>query len=129
MRLHHAGVATDDAAELAALYADVLDTPVVHEETLDDLQVVFLDAGGSYVELLEPTGEGTVARYLDREGPGVHHLAFATPDVEEALARAREMDIECIDESPRAGAWGHQVAFLHPRDTGGILVEFVATHD
>jgi len=122
----HAGVATDDATGLAEQYVELLDAEVAHEETFDGMTVVFLDFGNGYFELLEPgTSEGAIASYLDENGPGIHHLAVATDDIEDALARAREMDIECIDEEPRPGAWGHDVAFLHPRDTGGILVEFV----
>ncbi|MFC7096338.1 methylmalonyl-CoA epimerase [Halobaculum marinum] len=126
MHLDHAGIATDDAAGLAALYADLLDCEVVHEEEFDGMRVVFLAVGDSYLELLEPLDdEGTIARYVDGNGPGIHHLAFATDDIAGALARARDLGVELIDEEPRPGAWGHEVAFLHPRDTGGILVEFV----
>lgn len=126
MRFDHAGIATDDAAGLAALYADLLDCGIAHEEEFDGMAVVFLDLGGSYLELLEPLDEdGAIGRYLDRNGPGIHHVALATDDVAAALDRARDLGVELIDEEPRAGAWGHEVAFLHPRDTGGILVEFV----
>jgi methylmalonyl-CoA/ethylmalonyl-CoA epimerase len=89
------------------------------------MNVVFLDSGGGYFELLEPDGEGTIADYLDRHGPGIHHLACATDDIEGALDRAEEMGIDRIDEEPRPGAWDHEVAFLHPRSTGGVLIEFV----
>ncbi|UIO99138.1 methylmalonyl-CoA epimerase [Halobaculum sp. CBA1158] len=126
MHVDHAGIATDDAAALAALYADLLECEVAHEEEFDGMDVVFLDAGGSYLELLEPLDdEGAIASYLDRHGPGIHHLAFATADIEGTLERARGLGIDLIDEEPRPGAWGHEVAFLHPRDTGGVLVEFV----
>ncbi|WP_135820263.1 methylmalonyl-CoA epimerase [Halostella litorea] len=125
MQFDHAGIATDDADALADLYADLFDAPVAHEEHLDDLRVVFLDLGDGYFELLEPTDEGTVARYLDRNGPGIHHLALATDDVAAALDAARDHGVELIDEEPRPGAWGHDVAFLHPKSTGGVLVEYV----
>ncbi|MFP9193386.1 methylmalonyl-CoA epimerase [Natronosalvus vescus] len=125
MRYDHAGIATDDANELASLYADLFDVEVVHEETFNGMTVVFLDFGNGYFELLEPQEDGTIATYLERHGPGIHHLALETDDIESALDRARELGIECIDEEPRPGAWGHDVAFLHPRDTGGILLEFV----
>ena len=126
MHFDHAGLATDDAAGLAELYTDLFDTHIAHEETFDGMNVVFLSLGNGYFELLEPTeSEGAIASYLDENGPGIHHLAVATDDIEAALANAREMDISLIDEDPRPGAWGHDVAFLHPRDTGGILVEFV----
>ena len=125
MEYDHAGIATDDAAGLTDLFTGLLGAEAVHEETFDGMTVVFLDLGNGYLELLEPHGDGTIANYLDRNGPGIHHLAFATDDVAAALAAAREMGVECIDEEPRPGAWGHSVGFLHPRDTGGVLVEFV----
>ena len=125
MEFDHLGVATDDAAALAGLYADLLGTPVAHEETFDGMDVVFLDLGEGYFELLEPHDEGAIARYLDRHGPGMHHVALSTTDIDAALDRAREMGVDPIDEEPRPGAWGHSVAFLHPKSTGGVLVEFV----
>lgn len=126
MRFDHAGIATRDAADLAELFADLLDVPVVHEEAFDGMRVSFLElADGGYLELLEPAEGGTVADYLDREGPGIHHVAFATDDLPGALDRARDLGVELVDEEPRPGAWGHEVAFLHPRSTGGVLVEFV----
>ncbi|RCU48274.1 methylmalonyl-CoA epimerase [Haloplanus salinus] len=126
MRFDHVGVATRDAATSADLFGTLLDAPVAHRETLDGLDVTFLDLGNGYVELLEPLdAEGPIRRYLDREGPGIHHVALATPDVAAALERARDHGVELVDETPRPGAWGHDVAFLHPGSTGGVLVEFV----
>jgi methylmalonyl-CoA/ethylmalonyl-CoA epimerase len=125
MHFDHAGIATDDADALASLFTDLFDTRIVHEEELDNLRVLFLDVGDSYFEFLEPINEGTVQRYLEENGSGIHHLALATPDIESALSRAREQGIDLIDEEPRSGAWDHQVAFLHPKSTGGILIEFV----
>jgi methylmalonyl-CoA/ethylmalonyl-CoA epimerase len=126
MELDHAGIATDDADALAELYTDLFDTPIVHEETFDGMAVVFLDCGNGYFELLEPLDDGgAIARYLDHDGPGIHHLALETDDVRGALDRAREHGVERIDDEPRPGAWGHDVAFLHPGSTGGVLIEFV----
>jgi methylmalonyl-CoA/ethylmalonyl-CoA epimerase len=126
MHFDHAGIATDDAAALAETYETLLSAPVVHEEEFDGMGVVFLEFGDSYFELLEPlSDEGAIASYLDSNGPGIHHLALATDDIESALSRARELDVSLIDEEPRTGAWGHDVAFLHPTDTGGVLIEFV----
>jgi methylmalonyl-CoA/ethylmalonyl-CoA epimerase len=122
---HHAGIATDDADALAALYRDTFGLPVAHTETFDGIKIVFLDCGEGYFELLEPVDNDTVSGFLEDRGPGVHHLALAVADIEAALERARENDVALIDEQPRPGAWGHEVAFLHPRDTGGVLVEFV----
>jgi methylmalonyl-CoA/ethylmalonyl-CoA epimerase len=127
MHFDHAGVATDDADALADLYAVAFDVPVAHEETFDGMRVTFLDLGNGYFELLEPLPdtEGAIATYLERGGPGIHHLALATPDVEAALAAAVEAGVDPIDDEPRPGAWGHEVAFLHPESTGGILLELV----
>ncbi len=125
MHFDHAGVATDDAEALADLYADILGCSVAHQETFDGMWVVFLDLGNGYIELLEPRDGGPIASYLDDNGPGIHHLAFATADIEEALARTQEAGVALVDEEPRPGAWGHDVAFLHPGSTGGLLVEFV----
>jgi methylmalonyl-CoA/ethylmalonyl-CoA epimerase len=126
MEFHHAGIATTEFDELAALYQQVFDTPVVHEETFEGLRIGFLALGDGYFELLEPVDEDTtIARYLDRNGPGLHHVALRTDDVSAALATAEAADVALIDTEPRAGAWGHDVAFLHPDTTGGMLVEFV----
>jgi methylmalonyl-CoA/ethylmalonyl-CoA epimerase len=127
MRFDHAGVATDDADALADLYETAFDAPAVHQETVDGLAVTFLDLGNGYFELLEPLPDsgGAVASYLERNGPGIHHVALETDDIEAALDVARDVGIDCIDDEPRPGAWGHDVAFLHPKSTGGVLVEFV----
>ena len=126
MRFDHAGIVTDDAETLAEHYAALFDCEIAHEEHFDGMQIVFLDLGNGFFELLEPVDEeGTVARYLDENGPGIHHLAVEATDIESRLDRARELGIELIDETPRAGAWGHDVAFLHPKSTGGVLLEFV----
>ncbi|PSP75370.1 methylmalonyl-CoA epimerase [Halobacteriales archaeon QS_3_64_16] len=125
MHSDHAGIATDDAEELAGLFGELCDLPIAHKESFEGMNIVFLDCGGGYFELLEPEGEGAIATYLDRNGPGIHHLALATEDIESALDRAKELGVERIDEAPRPGAWGHDVAFLHPKSTGGILIEFV----
>ena len=125
MDLDHAGIATDDAAGLADRFTTLFDTPVVHEERFDGMHVVFLDCGDAYFELLEPDTDGTIARYLDSHGPGIHHLALATDDIGGALARVTDRGVEAIDDEPRSGAWGHEVAFLHPNSTGGVLIELV----
>jgi methylmalonyl-CoA/ethylmalonyl-CoA epimerase len=126
MHFDHVGVATRDAADLAGLFGGLLDAPIAHEETFDGMSIVFLELDdGGYFELLEPVAGGAIADYLDREGPGIHHVALATDDIAAALDRARDLGVDCVDEEPRPGAWGHEVAFLHPRSTGGVLVEFV----
>lgn len=125
MHLDHAGIATSEADSLVFLFEDLLDCEVAHEELFDGMEITFLDVGNGYLELLEPRDGGPIADYLDDHGPGIHHLAFAADDVGAALDRARDRGVELIDEEPRAGAWGHEVAFCHPESTGGVLVEFV----
>ena len=127
MEFDHTGIATDDRDALVDLYGTLLDAPVAHEERFGELRVAFLDLGNGYFEVLEPTADagGAITNYLDRQGPGIHHLALRTDDIDDALDRARAADVPLIDEEPRPGAWGHDVAFLHPSATGGVLVEFV----
>ena len=125
MQLDHAGVVTDDADALATRYADLLDGEIAHEEEFDGMRMVFLDVGNTYFELIEPREPGTVKDFLENDGPGIHHLALETDDIEAALENARDMGVDLIDEEPRPGAWGHTIAFAHPASTGGILLEFV----
>jgi len=125
MRFHHAGIATDDAERLAGLYGELFAAPTVHDEQFDGMTVMFLELDGGYFELLEPLEKGPIADYLDSHGPAIHHLAVSTDDIDAALATARDCGVDCIDDEPRPGAWGHDVAFLHPNSTGGVLIEFV----
>jgi methylmalonyl-CoA/ethylmalonyl-CoA epimerase len=89
------------------------------------MAVRFLELDEGYFELLEPAEDGAIARFLDRQGPGIHHVALRTDDLDAALDRARHVGVDLVDEEPRPGAWGHEVAFLHPKSTGGVLVEYV----
>jgi len=125
MRFDHAGVATKDAESLAFRYEDLFGCAIAHEERFGDLTVLFLELENGYFEVLEPREEGTISQFLENNGPGLHHIALATDDIEAALENAAEVGVELIDEEPRPGAWGHDVAFLHPDSTGGVLVEFV----
>ncbi|WP_416839574.1 methylmalonyl-CoA epimerase [Haloferax sp. DFSO52] len=126
MHFDHIGIATPDAAGLAALFVEVFDAPVAHEETFDGMTVVFLELEDGYFELLEPHEGGAIGKYLEKNGPGIHHIALEPDDIDDALETARNAGVELIDEEPRPGAWGHDVAFLHPKSTGGVLVEFVS---
>jgi methylmalonyl-CoA/ethylmalonyl-CoA epimerase len=128
MQFHHAGVATRDIDALTDRFGTLLDAPVAHEEEFEGMVVRFLDLSGGYLELLEPREGGPVDRFLDDRGPGIHHLAVATDDAAAALEAARDCGATPIDETPRPGAWGHDVAFLHPKSTGGVLLEFVEVH-
>jgi methylmalonyl-CoA/ethylmalonyl-CoA epimerase len=126
MVIDHVGIATDDLDDLSELYTELFGAEIAHTETFDGMNVEFLAVGDAYFELLEPLeSTGAIASYLDGNGPGLHHVAVATDDIEAALAGAAEMGVDLIDEEPREGAWGHDVAFMHPKSTGGILFEFV----
>jgi methylmalonyl-CoA/ethylmalonyl-CoA epimerase len=129
MAFDHLGVATTDGAELATTFEALFEASLVHEETFDGMVARFLELDGGYVELLEPLEDGTIARYLDSHGPGIHHVALRTDDIGTALDRARDAGVDLVDEEPRPGAWGHEVAFLHPKSTGGVLVEYVEHGD
>ncbi|MFC1661727.1 methylmalonyl-CoA epimerase [Gemmatimonadota bacterium] len=123
--LDHVGVAVPSIEEGCHLFELIAGKPCSPAEELQSQGVRAAFAGS--VELLEPLGpDTTVARFLQRRGPGLHHLAFRVPDLPAALARLKEAGVQLIDQEPREGARGHQVAFLHPKSTGGILVELVA---
>jgi methylmalonyl-CoA epimerase len=127
-RIDHVGVATEDLEGAIALYEGTLGMPVVHRETVEDqgVEAVLLDVGDGHVELLRPLGPDTpVGKYLDRKGPGLHHVAYAVGDIEEALSKLSEAGIELIDSEPRQGIRDSRVAFLHPKSTGGVLTEIV----
>jgi len=129
MQFHHAGLATDDIDSVVDLYGRLFDAPVAHREQFEGMTVVFLELDGGFFELLEPRDGGPIERYLESHGPGIHHLAVETDDIEAALSTARECGVDLIDDEPRPGAWGHDVVFLHPKSTGGVLVEFILERD
>ena len=90
------------------------------------VDVAFVGTGVTRLELLQPTApDSTVQKFLDKRGPGLHHIAYRVPDIQAALQLLREAGIRLIDEAPRPGAGGHRVAFLHPQSTQGVLVELV----
>jgi len=123
-RIAHVGIAVPALAELLPLYRDVLGMPQVPLSDSDGARIAAVAAGDSLVELLEPaTADSPIGRFLAKRGPGIHHICFAVPDLTAALARCRAAGIRLIDESPRPGAEGRPVAFLHPASTGGVLVE------
>ena len=127
-RIDHVGVATEDLEGAIALYEGTLGMPVVHRETVEGqgVEAVLLDVGDGHVELLRPLGPDTpVGKYLDRKGPGLHHVAYAVGDIDDVLAKLGEAGLELIDSEPRVGIRGSRVAFLHPKSTGGVLTELV----
>ncbi len=132
-RLHHVGIVTDDLDGAIAFYERVFGARFGPRERLEEQGVeVALAAlpGGGEIELLTPIrAESGVARFLAERGPGLHHSAYAVADLAAALAECRAAGLELIDEQPRSGAGGLRVAFLHPRDTGRVLIELVQESD
>jgi methylmalonyl-CoA/ethylmalonyl-CoA epimerase len=127
-RIDHIGVATDDLDGAIALYEGTLGMPVAHRETVESqgVEAVLLDVGEGHVELLRPLGPDTpVGKYLEKKGPGLHHVAYAVDDIEGVLGSLKEAGLEMIDTEPRVGIRESRVAFVHPRSTGGVLTEIV----
>lgn len=125
-KIDHVGIAVNSLEHAVRLYAAILgEDPAGREQVPGEgVEVVFFGEGTGRVELLEPSrADSPVARFLERRGPGVHHLCLRVDDLDAALARARASGAEPIPPDVRTGAGGHRVAFLHPRSTGGILVE------
>ena len=127
-RIDHIGVAVEDLDEAIALYGERLGMPLQHRETVEEqgVEAVLLGVGDSHVELLRPLGPDTaVGKFLERSGPGLHHVAYGTDDIDSALDAVRGAGLRLIDERPRTGIRGSRVAFLHPKSTGGVLTELV----
>ena len=127
-RIDHVGVATEDLEGAIALYEGSLGMPVAHRETVESqgVEAVLLDVGEGHVELLRPLGPDTpVGKYLASKGPGLHHVAYAVSDIDEALRKLVDAGVKLIDEEPRQGIRDSRVAFLHPKATGGVLTELV----
>ena len=128
--LDHIGIAVTDLDAAVELYAGLLGLELerVEEVPREKVRVAFLkvarDCPYGHVELLEPMDEDcNIARYIAKKGPGLHHVAFAADDMDAALAGCREAGLRLINEEPLVGAGGKQVAFLHPKSTGSVLVE------
>jgi len=123
-RVAHIGIAVRALNEILPFYRDVLQLPVVPLDDADGARIAGLAAGDSLVELLEPEHTGSpIARFIEKRGPGIHHVCFAMDDLDAALERCRRAGIRLIDESPRVGADGKRIAFLHPSATAGVLIE------
>lgn len=125
MRLDHVGIAVENLEEAEALYGEMLGgrAAVRFDLTQEAVRVAWLEAGGAGIELLAPLGEGTMARYLRKRGPGLHHLGFRVDKIDKALRAMKAGGYELIDERARPGLGGRPIAFVHPRTTGGVLIE------
>jgi methylmalonyl-CoA/ethylmalonyl-CoA epimerase len=127
-RIDHVGVAVEEIEPALELYRDTLELVLAHREVVEEqgVEAVLLDVGENHVELLAPLGADTpVGKFLARQGPGLHHVAYQVDDIDDTLEKLRQAGLRLIDEQPRAGIRGSRVAFLHPRATAGVLTEIV----
>lgn len=123
-RLAHVGIAVPRLDDALPFYRDVLGLEPGAPESSDGAGIVSLALGDVHIELLEPRDpDGPIAKFLARRGPGIHHLCYRVPDLDAALARCRAAGYRLVDETPRRGAGGRRIAFLHPKATAGILLE------
>lgn len=123
-RIAHVGVAVPDIEAALAFYRDVLGLSPHPPEIADGATIVSLSLGESAVELLAPRDpDSPIARFLERRGPGIHHICYRVPDLDRALEACRLGGYRLVDEVPRSGAGGRRIAFVHPKATAGILLE------
>ena len=126
--MDHIGVAVEDLDAAIALYNERFEMAEQHREVVEEqgVEAVLLEVGEGHVELLKPLGPDTaVGKFLAAKGPGLHHVAYQTADIDAALERVKATGLRLIDETPRIGIRGSRVAFLHPKATGGVLTEIV----
>jgi methylmalonyl-CoA/ethylmalonyl-CoA epimerase len=125
-KINHIGIAVKSIETAASLYRDVLGMTYEGSEEVTDqkVRVAFFAVGESRIELLEPTSaDSPVAKFLEKNGEGIHHIAYEVEDIAAALDRLRQENVRMVDEIPRCGAHGTRIAFLHPKATGGVLTE------
>lgn len=123
-RIAHIGIAVPNLAAALSFYRDVLGLSPHQPEQADGATIVSLPFGDAEVELLTPNAPDTpIGKFLARRGAGIHHICYRVPDLDQALANCRRYGYQLIDETPRTGAGGHRIAFVHPKSTGGILLE------
>jgi len=123
-RVSHIGIAVEALAESLPFFRDVLGLTQVPLDDADGASIVGFSAGEPLVELLEADDPASpIARFVAKRGPGIHHICFAVDDLDAMIARCRAAGVRLIDEKPRVGAEGKRIVFLHPKSTGGVLVE------
>jgi methylmalonyl-CoA/ethylmalonyl-CoA epimerase len=130
MKINHLGIATKGIDEALMFWSDALGLENVHTEVVEDqkVRVAMLPIGESRIELLEPTSDDSpISKFLEKRGGGIHHIAVEVDDIKTSLAILKQKGMRLIDESPRIGAEGCLVAFVHPSSTNGVLLELVQT--
>jgi methylmalonyl-CoA epimerase len=127
-RIDHIGIAVTDLDTAAELYSRQFDMREQHREIVEEqgVEAVLYEVGDGHIELIRPlSADSGVAKFIARNGEGMHHVAYAVDDIDAALERVREAGLRLIDEKPRRGIRGSRVAFLHPKSTAGVLTEIV----
>ena len=130
--IDHIGIAVADVSTALPFYTRGLGLVTSHEETVADqgVRTVFLPVGETHIELLEPTSDDSpIAKFLEKHGPGIHHIAYRVASIAGSLEHARELGYRLIDETPRPGGRGKLIAFLHPKSSGGVLTELCQHQD
>lgn len=133
-KISHVAVAVENIDEALAKYQHALGLAPTSREVVasQKVEAALLPIGDASIELISPQGNEGVKKFLEKRGPGLHHLAIEVEGIESALTFLKALGVQLIDETPRVGAHGHKVAFIHPRATGGLLIELVepiAGHD
>lgn len=130
--IDHIGIAVRSLEASIPLYRDLLKLPLVHEDEVEEqgVKVAFFQLGETTLELLEPTREDSpIAKFLEKRGEGIHHIALATDDLNDARDKAAEWGARLLSDAPLDGAHGKLISFLHPKDTHGVLLEFCMHKD
>ena len=123
-RIAHIGIALPIIDSLLPFFRDILGMPEVHLGNADSATIAGVQAGESLVELLEPQSDSSpIGKFIAKRGAGIHHICFAVDNLDAMLDKCREAQVRLIDETPRVGAEGKRIAFLHPSSTGGVLIE------
>ena len=128
LNLDHVAIAVGDLDVAIAEYARQYGVAPLYLEVVEEqgVEEAMIPVGGSFVQLLQPLSEETpVGRFLSKNGPGLHHVAYAVPSIEDALAHLKDEGVRLIDESPRIGGRGARIAFVHPKELAGTLIELV----
>lgn len=125
-RIAHIGIAVKDLESAIEAFSDLLNCPPDHKEEVTDqkVQTAMFKVGQSKLELLEGTSpDSAISKYIEKRGPGIHHICLEVDDIEKELERLKQNGASLIDEKPRIGVGGRKIAFVHPRSTAGILIE------
>ena len=123
-RIAHLGVAVNNLEEALGLFTNGLPLELTHTEEYQGMKIGFIPIGDSSIELLEDvSGSSAIRKFLDKNGEGIHHIAFEVDDINDAVRELKEKGVRLVDETPRPGAHGMSIAFMHPKSTHGILME------